>query len=204
MNTASNEALNFPSDMASARKMIEDLRAQVTHLESLAMLDSLTGIANRRAFDERLSAAFSQAKRTHSPLAIAVFDVDNFKRRNDLCGHANGDRCLQALAAQLQACSRRGDTAARIGGEEFAMIFPHTTAEIASEVCRRIAAGVRNCCAFEPLTFSAGVAELDGAMADGCAIVDQADKAMYQAKHAGKDSVHIHRPHFRRSLFKWR
>jgi len=193
---------SLPTDIRSAHHIITDLRAQVAHLESIAMLDPLTAIANRRAFDDRLGAAFSHAQRTRSPLALAVFDIDNFKRRNDRCGHASGDRCLQALAQQLRTHSRRSDVVARIGGEEFAMIFPSTTAETAAEVCRRIAAGVRNCCAFEPLTFSAGVAALDSTMADACAILDLADKAMYEAKHKGKDRVHIHKPAFRRSVFR--
>ena len=194
----------LPADIFTAHEIILELRAQLARLESLAMLDPLTCIANRRAFDDHLSAAYAHAQRTRSPLAVAVLDVDNFKLRNDTWGHADGDRCLTALAAQLTAHSRRADTVARIGGEEFALILPNTSEAEAAEICQRIAATVRNSCGIVPLTFSAGVAHLDSTMADASTIVDYADRAMYQAKQAGKDRVFIHQPRFRRSVFKWK
>ena len=138
------------------------------------------------------------------PLAVVVLDVDNFKRRNDTYGHAAGDACLRALAAQLAAHSRNSDTVARIGGEEFAMVLPNTTDEQAVAICLRVAAKMRTACGMEPMTFSAGVAQVDAFMAAACTLVDYADRAMYKAKQNGKDRVVIHQSNIRRSLFKWR
>ena len=194
----------LPTDILAAHQLVIELRAQIAHLESLALVDSLTGIANRRAFDDRLNAAFAHAQRTHSPLAVVVLDVDNFKRRNDTYGHAAGDACLRALAAQLAAHSRNSDTVARIGGEEFAMVLPNTTDEQAVAICLRVAAKMRTACGMEPMTFSAGVAQVDAFMAAACTLVDYADRAMYKAKQNGKDRVVIHQSNIRRSLFKWR
>jgi diguanylate cyclase (GGDEF)-like protein len=194
----------LPIDLLSAHQLVVELRAQIAHLESLALLDPLTGIPNRRAFDSRLNAAFTHAQRANSPLAVVILDVDNFKRRNDTHGHVAGDACLRALAAQLAAHSRSSDTVARIGGEEFAIVLPDTTDEQAVEICVRVAAQVRNVCGVDPITFSAGVAQFDGSMAASCTIVDYADRAMYQAKRDGKDRIVLHQSNIRRALFKWR
>lgn len=194
----------LPLDLATAHQTITALRLEIARLEALAMLDPLTGIANRRMFDAELAAAFSRSDRTKRPLSIVVIDLDNFKRRNDTYGHAEGDRCLKGLAQSLTAHLRLSDTAARIGGEEFALILPDTDQDQALELCSRIAQSVLNCCGLEPLTFSAGIAQKDATMASGCTIVDYADKAVYEAKRAGKDRVYIHRPTFRRSVFKCR
>ena len=194
----------LPSDLLAAHQTITELRLEVARLKALAMLDPLTGIANRRAFDEDLASAFARSKRTGSPLSVAVIDLDNFKIRNDHHGHAEGDRCLKSLAAQLVADSRRGDTAARIGGEEFALVLPDTTDAQAAEICKRIASNVRSRCGGADLTFSAGIAQIDGTMADACTILDYADSAMYTAKHNGKDQVAIHERRFRRSVYLWK
>lgn len=194
----------LPPDLLSAHQLVLELRAQIAQLESLALLDPLTGIPNRRAFDDRLNAAFTYAQRTNSPLAVVVLDVDNFKRRNDTHGHVAGDACLRALATQLAAHSRSSDTVARIGGEEFAIILPNANDEQAVDICARVAAKMRTACGMEPMTFSAGVAQVDATMADSCTILDHADRAMYKAKREGKDRVVIHQSNIRRSVFKWR
>ena len=189
-----------PSTLQDAHQLIARLHAQVEQLTSLARLDPLTGIANRRAFDERLAQAFAHARRTRTALAVAVFDLDNFKRRNDAYGHAAGDRCLCLLAAQLNAHSRAGDIVARIGGEEFAVIMPSTSQVDGAELCRRIAFTLRQgCAAGGPLTFSCGVAELDATMLHPSIILDRADRAMYHAKQSGKDRVCIHQTTFNRA-----
>lgn len=192
--------MHLPADLATAHQMILQLMDKADELQALARLDPLTHIANRRAFDEHLDAAFAHARRTSTPLAVAVFDLDDFKRRNDRLGHSAGDACLKSFAAQLAAHSRAGDTASRIGGEEFAIILPNTGAIDAANLCKRLASSVHyGCCAGDPLTFSAGVAVLDGTMLHACSIVDYADRAMYQAKHYGKDRVCIHQPTLHRS-----
>lgn len=192
----------LPEDLYTARQTILKLRSEVSRLEALAMLDPLTGIANRRMFEAALAAAFSRSNRTKKPLSVVVIDLDNFKRRNDTYGHAEGDRCLKNMAQSLRFHLRLSDTAARIGGEEFALILPDTDQDQALDLCARIARSVRECCGCEPLTFSAGVAQKDSSMAAGSTIVDYADKAMYEAKCAGKNRAQAYAQTFRRSIFK--
>lgn len=193
--------MNLPNDLATAHKMILDLVAKTNELEALARLDPVTHIPNRRAFDERLNAAFAHARRTSTLLSVAVLDLDNFKKRNDTLGHAAGDVCLKSFALHLLSHSRAGDVVGRIGGEEFALILPNTGADDAVGLCQRIAASVRySCCAGDPLTFSAGVAELDGSAMHPSTVVEYADQAMYLAKRSGKNRVSIHRPSFNRAV----
>jgi diguanylate cyclase (GGDEF)-like protein len=203
MGTAQHrkDTMNLPTDLETAHTMIRQLLKQADELQALARIDAVTHIANRRAFDERLNAAFAHARRTSTPLSVAVLDLDDFKRRNDTLGHAAGDACLKSFAAQLVSHSRADDFAARIGGEEFAIILPNTGEMEAANICIRIAAIVRyGCCAGAPLTFSAGVAELDGSAMHPSTVVEHADRAMYLAKNSGKDSVRIHRPTFHRAV----
>jgi diguanylate cyclase (GGDEF)-like protein len=192
---------SLPTNLTAAHDLIQQLRDKNAQLENLARIDPVTSISNRRAFDERLLAAFATARRSSTPLSVVVFDLDNFKRRNDALGHLAGDYCLSAFAAQLVEHCRPGDTVARIGGEEFAIVLPDATDEDAAQLCRRIADRVRyGCCAGEPLTFSAGVAMMDSTMLHPSTILDNADKAMYAAKHNGKDKVCIHAPAFHRAV----
>jgi diguanylate cyclase (GGDEF)-like protein len=200
VQTLNLSSLHYAPDLATAREIIATLQQRIFTLEKQSLTDPLTGAANRRAFDDRLGEAYSFARRTSSPLSVVVLDLDNFKRRNDEFGHAAGDRCLKLLADRLRANARACDTFARIGGEEFALILPNTTAAEARGIATRIASQLRaGCCMGGPLTFSAGVAELDDAMLHPTTIVDLADAAMYSAKTSGKDRVQLHKPTFRRS-----
>lgn len=193
--------MNLPTDLETAHTMIRQLLQQADELQALARIDAVTHIANRRAFDERLNAAFAHARRTSTSLSVAVLDLDDFKTRNDTFGHAAGDACLKAFAAQLVSHSRADDFVARIGGEEFAIIFPNTCELAAALTCERIASTVRyGCCAGAPLTFSAGVAELDGSAMHPSTVVEHADRAMYLAKRSGKNRISIHRPTFHRAV----
>jgi diguanylate cyclase (GGDEF)-like protein len=192
--------MHLPADLDTAHRMIIQLRNLADELQALARLDPLTAIANRRAFDEHLDAAFAHARRTSTPLSVAVVDLDHFKRRNDTLGHAAGDACLKAFAGQLAQLCRAEDVVARIGGEEFAIIMPDTNDADAAQLCGRIAASVlHGCCAGDPLTFSAGVAALDGTMLHPSTVVDHADRALYLAKSSGRNRVEIHRPSFHRA-----
>jgi len=193
--------MNLPSTLAAAHDIIRQLEAKNEQLEIIARIDPITNICNRRAFEERLSAAFLSARRSSAPLAVVVIDLDNFKRRNDTLGHIAGDHCLGAFAARLGSLTRAGDTVARIGGEEFAVLLPDASEDEAAQLCRRIAESVRyGCCAGEPLTFSAGVAVLDSTMLHPSTIVDNADRAMYRAKESGKDRVCVHKSTFHRAV----
>lgn len=160
-------------------------------------MDALTGIANRRAFDDRLSRALQDAIRLEAPLSVLMIDVDHFKLYNDTYGHVNGDACLRVIAGTIAACSRRSeDVAARYGGEEFGMILPHTDAAGAL----RLADAVRNAVAELGLmhlssptsahvTVSIGVATFEPGEAplSPNAIVHDADSALYRAKQKGRN-----------------
>ena len=109
------------------RAELHQAHVVIRELEALTLTDALTGLANRRAVDLRLAAEISRADRSGLPLSLVVLDLDNFKLRNDTHGHPAGDAALRTLARVLTSFSRAQDTIARIGGEEFAMIFPGTT-----------------------------------------------------------------------------
>ncbi len=164
--------------------------ARIRHLEMLALTDPLTRLANRRAFDARIVEEFSRATRSTSALSLAILDLDHFKRRNDAFGHQAGDGCLILLASVLLANSRQGDTVARIGGEEFAMILPSTDAAQAGRLLRRIATALRlDPCVGGPLTFSAGVVQSGEDGVGPADLIRLADTAMYAAKRDGRDRI---------------
>jgi diguanylate cyclase (GGDEF)-like protein len=113
------------------------------HLAQLAATDGLTGIANRRTFDERLAAEWQRCARSGSALSMTLIDVDHFKAYNDAYGHVSGDACLQKIATALaEGASRPGYVFARYGGEEFAAIFPETDAAGALALAHRMAAAI--------------------------------------------------------------
>ena len=182
------------------RDITEQKLAQ-TALERLATLDGLTGIANRRAFDDRLQHEWSRAGRANAPLSLILADVDYFKRYNDVYGHQGGDDCLKAVAAVFQRLAfRSADLAARYGGEEFAIILPSTDLEGALQVGERIRAEVEAMAlphagseAAQWVTLSVGVATLypDAGARTGLpgALVSLADQALYRAKDGGRNRV---------------
>ncbi|WP_242356470.1 MULTISPECIES: GGDEF domain-containing protein [unclassified Anaeromyxobacter] len=165
-------------------------------LEALAALgrrDPLTGLANRRAFEEALAGAVARAARGEAPLALVALDVDHFKRVNDAHGHAAGDAVLAAVAARAAEALRAGDLLARIGGEEFAALLPGATLAAAAEVAERIrgrisAAPIDAGSAAIAVTVSAGLAALSRGE-DGATLLARADERLYAAKRAGRDRI---------------
>jgi diguanylate cyclase (GGDEF)-like protein len=179
------------------RDVTEQKVAQ-TALERLATLDGLTGIANRRAFDERLQHEWSRASRANAPLSLIMADVDYFKRYNDVYGHQGGDECLRAVSAVFQRLAfRASDLAARYGGEEFAIILPSTDLEGVREVAERIRTEVEAAALPHAgsevapcVTLSLGVATVfPGADGEPKTLLTQADQALYAAKKAGRNRV---------------
>lgn len=163
-------------------------------LEVIASTDAMTGLLNRRAGLTRLEEAWSGASRHKRPLSVAVVDIDNFKAVNDMFGHARGDAAIRFVATALRDAIRQEDIIARIGGEEFLIVFPDTQAAAASESLRR--AGIRvhdsKCMADGrelSLTFSAGVAERSASTATAEELIKTADAALYRAKNAGRNRV---------------
>jgi diguanylate cyclase (GGDEF)-like protein len=169
------------------------LKLQADLLRELAYTDALTGVANRRCFDHRLSAEFLRAQRSGTPLALIMIDVDRFRLYNETYGNQAGDDCLRLLAAALRSRMRRtGDTLARHGGDEFACILPNTTAQgafaLAQELEKRVRdlnipharSDIAGVC-----TISLGVAARSGAVDSVQDLLALADAELYRAKAGG-------------------
>lgn len=164
----------------------------------LARLDPLTGLANRRCFDETLSGEWQRAQRHGGELALVVFDVDEFKPYNDHFGHPAGDGCLRRLAnAAREVVHRHGDLVARLGGEEFAVVLPQTPVGGAAAVADTLRQAVENLrlphapeAGREVVTISAGVASLrPNAELRIEDLIEAADRGLYAAKRAGRNRV---------------
>lgn len=178
--------------------MLVEIHRIYGRLARLATEDGLTGLANRREFDQRLAAECRRAARGGTPLALVMVDVDHFKAYNDAYGHQGGDECLRQVACALAGCLHRpGDLAARYGGEELAAILPGTGRDGALDVARRMRAAVEALAlphaksATAPhVTISVGVAAGDTGMApDAQALIAAADAALYRAKAQGRNRV---------------
>jgi diguanylate cyclase (GGDEF)-like protein len=179
---------------------IRDMTAQKEAqqaLELLATQDGLTGIANRRRFDELLHLEWGRAMRDDKKLSLLMIDVDHFKDYNDTYGHQAGDACLQRIAATMTECIQRTvDVVARYGGEEFAVILPNASNDGANVVAERIRAAVEQLHLPVPdgkagkVTVSLGVATITPVQAGGFnKLIRAADAALYQAKHAGRNRI---------------
>lgn len=168
-------------------RTLEDLAFQTEH-------DPLTGLPNRRAFDRTMDREVERSRRAGVSLSVAVLDLDNFKRLNDTHGHPCGDEALVETARILLTGIRRYDLAARIGGEEFALVFPETGMTRAGRILERILESLRlvrlGCGNGIRLTASVGLACTKGRGERSPAdLLEAADKALYQAKGEGKDRV---------------
>ncbi len=176
----------------------ERLEAANAILHDLANIDGLTGLANRRRFDEVLDAEFDRARRQDLPLGLVLFDVDHFKAFNDRYGHLTGDDCLRRVSRCIgEGIRRSGDLAARYGGEEIAMLLPATDADgsarTAVQICGAVA-GLQIAHAessFGIVTVSAGVAAINpvNSNVDPATLIRAADVALYQAKANGRNCV---------------
>lgn len=167
-----------------------------------ARTDALTGIANRRYFDETLDLEIRRAGRSeNAPLSLLLCDIDHFKLYNDTYGHIAGDQCLQRVAAVIASIFKRaGDVAARYGGEEFAVILPATDAENAYKIAERLRQAIWNTAiphtasrTVDHLTLSIGVATMEpGSMMTAQQFTNSADEALYAAKANGRNRVEQH------------
>ncbi len=171
------------------------LELKATELGRHALEDQLTGLANRRRVDHELPQLLAAARERGAPLSIAVIDLDHFKRVNDRHGHAVGDDVLRAIARILLDKIRSTDLLARMGGEEFIVLFAGTGLAVATEACERLRRAVETfgwgqlAPALE-LTISVGVCEA-GEGLDVRGLVERADAALYQAKRNGRNRVHV-------------
>lgn len=190
----SEQLVTMQEKMVAMEAQAEHVKAELREQRHRAMTDVLTQLPNREAWQERLDLEFQRWRRYRNPLSLAVLDIDFFKRVNDCYGHKAGDRVLQLVAKALQDRLRQTDFIARFGGEEFVVLFPETSADVAKEVLDGLRAHIRELPFHfrgEPVsvTFSAGVAGFEpDDQADS--VFDRADKALYQAKDAGRDQVY--------------
>ncbi len=164
-----------------------------------ALQDPLTGLGNHRAFQEELDRQVEASQRYGTPLALAIVDLDEFKAINDGRGHAFGDRALAHFGTLMNAGLRRADRAFRIGGDEFAVLLPHTESEGAKIVLRRLLASalqpaLRSEAEPGSLSFSAGVSSIPDLASSRAQLYSQADAALYAAKRAGRTDVQIFDP----------
>jgi diguanylate cyclase (GGDEF)-like protein/PAS domain S-box-containing protein len=157
----------------------------LARLDALTRTDDLTGLPNRRAWDELLERELHSARRHDRPVSVAMLDLDHFKAYNDQRGHLAGDRLLQAAAAAWQDGLRITDVLARWGGEEFALLLPGCDAACAVALVERLRGTLP-----DGVTFSAGVTEWDG-VATTRALVAGADRALYVAKENGRDRIEL-------------
>jgi two-component system, cell cycle response regulator len=164
-------------------------------LEELSLTDSLTGIRNRRAFDERLEDSFEHARRYERPLSLVVLDVDLFKHINDTRGHDTGDAVLRGVAHLVASCSRATDFVARIGGEEFAVVLPETPLFEAMQFAEKIRARIATTpVAGLDVTVSLGVANaMHSKVRNTAELFHAADQALYRAKANGRNRTEMER-----------
>lgn len=163
-------------------------------LEILARQDPLTGLDNRREFNERFKQEFNRAKRYKSAVAVVMIDVDNFKTVNDQYGHCIGDEVLKEIAVYLKSTKRDCDIAARMGGEEFCLVLTECSSETALMFLERIRVDISNlefrCCdKLFKVTCSFGVAYLGDSVKTVDTLLSQADTALYQAKNGGRNRI---------------
>jgi diguanylate cyclase (GGDEF)-like protein len=162
-------------------ELVRQRELLAARLERTARTDALTGLPNRRAWDEELEREILHAGRTETPLCVALLDLDYFKQFNDMNGHPAGDSHLKEVASLWRTRLRSADLIARYGGEEFAVLLTATDAHQARQVIETL----RDCVPREE-TVSAGVAEWDGAES-GLELLSRADAALYRAKRKGRD-----------------
>ena len=216
-------AVDFIAKPVSPPLLLARVRTQLRvkrladELRRLSTIDPLTGVANRRRFDEALQHEWKRARRSGDPISLLMIDVDHFKKFNDRYGHPAGDTCLQAVAQSLvDASLRPADLVARFGGEEFAMLLPHTLRGGAEHVAHRVLGAIEAravehvaSSTARHITVSIGVACYDDASAtwlppsaesrfggdaaqqDSADLLRAADLALYAAKHAGRAQAQL-------------
>ncbi len=207
VETLSNATREARHDTRSLEQRLEDSTAEVKRLKDNlekvrrdATTDGLTGLANRKAFDEALTRVCAEARARRQPLALAVLDIDHFKTFNDNWGHQTGDQVLRFVASVIGRLAPAPRFAARYGGEEFAMIFPGERAqdvmktlerirkEVSSRALKRRSTGED----LGAITLSAGLAEFR-AGEETISLIERADEALYASKRGGRNRVSLAR-----------
>jgi diguanylate cyclase (GGDEF)-like protein/PAS domain S-box-containing protein len=200
--TDDHHVLALVSDITAMKESELSLKSFAQRMKDLAETDALTGLANRRSFDEGLQREFEAARQTGRPLSVLLIDVDRFKAYNDRYGHLEGDSCLKSVAGAIATAARRsGDLAARFGGEEFAVLLPDTDGNKAITIAEKVRSSIRDLgmvhegSEYGIVTVSLGATVFtpDSRVANPAELVARADLALYQAKDAGRDRVGFQR-----------
>jgi diguanylate cyclase len=209
LDTVAHQLLAFRDSegrrLAESERRTVELKREVTKLkgrttdlirlcadqENRLMLDSLTGVHSRYAYEQRLEEEYQRWRRHAQPLTFSIWDVDLFKRINDTCGHDAGDRLLRGIADLLGRHKRVEDFLARIGGEEFVLLLPMTALEPAKTVAEKVRAAIertefRHHGQHVPVTISCGLTEFRAGDTP-TVVYERADQALYQAKLQGRN-----------------
>lgn len=174
------------------------LKRRTDKLESPAMIDGLTGIANRRSFDQTMEQEWRRAQRTKAHLSLIMIDIDEFKKYNDHYGHGTGDECLRLVAGAIESTMRRpGDFVERCGGEEFVVLLPECDLEGAMEMAEKIRLKIKALKiphtfskVADHITVSLGCKSMQYGSGTACTqLLKKADQSLYLAKERGRDRV---------------
>jgi two-component system, cell cycle response regulator len=173
-------------------EQVRELRIAHEHMAMLVSTDALTGVSSRRDWFDRAAAEFARSRRHDRALSVMMIDIDYFKKVNDQYGHPAGDQLLSAFAGMLRRSCRESDVVGRLGGEEFALLVPETTAFDAVALAARINAASRSLVVTTPegpisCTCSIGIGEMLRGDEDVACVLRRADAALYDAKRAGRD-----------------
>jgi len=187
----------FFRDVSERMRAEQELKRAYDEVEKLAVVDALTGLANRRRFDEYLAAEWRRGIRERQPLSMVLVDVDLFKPYNDTYGHVQGDVCLKKLAeTAMEVVTRAGDLVARFGGEEFAIVMPNTDETGALSIAQQLSNAVSRSrinhegSPYGVVTISSGCATVVPQLGlNSCHLIELADSAMYLAKRQGRNRV---------------
>ncbi|PDT01076.1 diguanylate cyclase [Rhizobium chutanense] len=195
---ADGSALVVVSDITAMKHSEERLTQLALKMKGLADTDALTGIANRRVFDEAIAEEFARARRVDSALSLLLIDVDHFKAYNDSYGHLEGDNCLRVIGEVLGSVTKRpSDLAARFGGEEFAILLPGTDRDGALRLARMLLSALHRRAiphresSKGMVTVSIGVATMSERFSTPAELIEAADQALYAAKKNGRDRVEV-------------
>lgn len=166
------------------------LETAITELERLSSTDALSGLKNKGAFSQCLNDEIARAKRYNLPLSLLFLDIDKFKEFNDTFGHPAGDEAITQVSRIIEAHARPSDFIARVGGEEFAVIFPSTDAQGAFIMAERLRRGIESSLwTKRNITVSIGIAEISDTLANSIDLTEAADRALYAAKNNGRNQV---------------
>jgi diguanylate cyclase len=197
-NRMRRETSDLARNLEKSRAQVTALRSRLVEATAIGMRDPLTSLGNRRSFDDRLAKEIAQAHARGTDLCLVLGDLDHFKTINDSFGHPFGDRVLKHFAQLLSKVSRAGDTPARLGGEEFALILPHTALDAAVRLTDQIRTqfeamewmNIHNGELLSAITASFGIVLL-GESDDCESLINRADTMLYEAKRSGRNRIVI-------------